>query len=62
MPFFNTPLAYTVRDGGYATITSSVPEPASLSLFLAGLCMVGFGSNRRHKLKITKQLPFESRD
>lgn len=59
IPFFNTPLAYTVRDGGYASITSSVPEPASLSMFLAGLCVLGLRSKRRNKLGTVKRLPFE---
>lgn len=59
IPFFNTPLAYTVRDGGYASITSSVPEPASLSMFLAGLCVLGLRSKRRSKLGDAKRLPFE---
>lgn len=38
-PFANSPLAYTVADGGRVSL-SSVPEPASLGLLMAGLGLI----------------------
>lgn len=45
-PFVNTPLAFAVQDGGYAII-SSVPEPETLSLLLAGLGLLSLVHGRR---------------
>ena len=38
--FMNSPLAFTVKDGGFATVIASVPEPGSLALLLSGLIML----------------------
>lgn len=38
--FANSPLAFTVRDGGFASVIASVPEPGSIVLLLAGLVML----------------------
>lgn len=45
-PFVNTPFAYTVKDGGYATI-STVPEPTTVSMLLAGLGLIPIVTRRR---------------
>ncbi|WP_157651281.1 flocculation-associated PEP-CTERM protein PepA [Dechloromonas denitrificans] len=45
-PFVNTPFAYTVKDGGYATI-SAVPEPEMVSMLLAGLGLISVVARRR---------------
>lgn len=45
-PFVNTPFAYTVKDGGYATI-SAVPEPETVSMLLAGLGLISVVARRR---------------
>jgi hypothetical protein len=45
-PFSNSPMAFTVSDGGFATITS-VPEPTTISLLLAGLGLIAFSAKRR---------------
>lgn len=38
--FANSPLAFTVRDGGFASVIASVPEPASVVLLLSGLILL----------------------
>ena len=48
-PFANTPLAFVVRDGGSLTL-SSVPEPGSIGLLLAGLGMIPVVAKRRRAL------------
>jgi len=35
--FVNSPLAFTVRDGGFAAVIAAVPEPETLVLLLSGL-------------------------
>lgn len=45
-PFQNSPLAYTVRDGGYVTITA-VPEPEMAGMLLAGLGLIAWAAKRR---------------
>lgn len=45
-PFTNTPLAFVVSDGGSLTL-SSVPEPGSIGLLLAGLGMIPIAAKRR---------------
>jgi len=37
--FSNSALAFTVRDGGFASVIANVPEPATILLVLAGLLM-----------------------
>lgn len=44
--FVNTPLAFTVRDGGYASV-SFIPEPPAASLALAALGLLGAVHRRR---------------
>lgn len=46
-PFANSPLAYTVADGGRVSL-SSVPEPASLGLLMAGLGVIPISSRLRN--------------
>lgn len=38
--FVNSPLAFTVSDGGFASVIAGVPEPGSIALLLAGLIML----------------------
>ena len=44
--FTNTPFAYTVRDGGGVAL-STVPEPGSIGLLLAGLGLIPVAARRR---------------
>ena len=50
-PFANTPLAYTVADGGTVSLRA-VPEPASLGLLLAGLGLIPASAIRQKRRKI----------
>ncbi|MDO9597177.1 MAG: flocculation-associated PEP-CTERM protein PepA [Azoarcus sp.] len=45
-PYANTPLSFAVQDGGYAFM-STVAEPGSLSMLLAGLGLVATVRRRR---------------
>ena len=47
--FANTPFAFVVSDGGSLAL-SSVPEPGSLGLLLAGLGMIPVVAKRRRAL------------
>lgn len=49
--FANSPLAFTVRDGGFAAVISAVPEPGTIALVLAGLAMLVRASNSRQGRK-----------
>lgn len=44
--YVDSPFAYAVRDGGFATI-SAVPEPATTGMLLAGLGVLGAKVRRR---------------
>lgn len=44
--YANSPLIYAVQDGGYA-VMSTVPEPGSLSMLLAGLGLIASMRKRR---------------
>lgn len=47
-PFANTPFAFTVRDGGYASV-SVVPEPPDFAMMIAGLGLLGVITRRRRR-------------
>lgn len=46
LPYIDTPFAYAVRDGGFATI-SAVPEPGSVGMLLAGLGLLAAVAGRK---------------
>lgn len=48
--FANSRLAFTVRDGGFATVIAAVPEPGSIALLLSGLIVLaGSTPSSRHR-------------